>query len=312
MAARHEGKKRYALPADSDSGGEAPLRWSEMRAAGRIIARRSSPCERSMPTREVAAQFDQISPVYDETRDPLDAATVDGVADALRAGGVASVLEVGVGTGRVAKPLIDRGVTVTGVDASRGMLAKARAKGLARLVRGNGYRLPFRDRAFDATMLVHVLHLLDDPESALREARRVSRVGVYALVHPRGEGPADSIRRENEPRHILREILAEQGFPTAPRTNPWTKERDLLARLPPDSLRIVSDREVTESLRARIDRMAKRGHRNLLTIPPEALQRAVRVARERVGDRTITYHRVEALALWDASRLESAPDADAA
>jgi len=255
-----------------------------------------------MPTREVAAQFDQISLVYDETREPLDAPTVDGLAAALRTAGASSVLEVGVGTGRVAKPLSDRGITVTGVDASRGMLAKAREKGLARLVRGSGYRLPFTDRSFDATLFVHVLHVLDDPSTAVHEAARVSRVGTYALVHPRGEQGAVGGRREDEPRRLVREILAEQGFPMAPRASPWTKERDFLTLLPPDSLRIVSEADVTESLRSRIDRLAKRGHRNLLNIPPEALRHAIEVAREQVGDRTVTYHRVEALATWNPGR----------
>ena len=255
-----------------------------------------------MPTREVAAQFDQISLVYDETRDPLDAPTVDGLANTLHRAGASSILEVGVGTGRIAKPLVDRGMVVTGVDASKGMLAKAREKGLLRLIRGSADRLPFRDDAFDAALFVHVLHVLDDPVTAVREAARVSRVGAYALVHPLGEEGAVATRREDEPRRLVREILAEQGFPTAPRASPWTKERDFLARLPPDSIRVVSEREVTEALKTRIDRLAKRGHRNLLTIPPEALRHAIEVARERVGDREVTYHLVEALATWSAAR----------
>jgi ubiquinone/menaquinone biosynthesis C-methylase UbiE len=260
-----------------------------------------------MPTREVAAQFDQISLVYDETRDPLDAATIDGLTAALRSAGVSSVLEVGVGTGRIAKPLLDRGMAVTGLDASKGMLAKARAKGLPRLLRGSGYHLPFADDSFDAALFVHVLHVLDDPAAAVREATRVSRRGAFALVHPRGEEAAVSNRTEDEPRHLVREILAEQGYPMAPRASPWAKERDFLARLPPDSLEVVSESDVTESLRSRIDRLSKRGHRNLLTIPPEALQHAIEVARERVGDRTVSYHRVEALATWGPSRSAADP-----
>lgn len=260
-----------------------------------------------MPTRAIAAEFDQISLVYDETRDPLDPSTVDGLAAAFRSSSASSLLEIGVGTGRVAKPLVDRGMTVTGIDASRGMLAKARQKGLQRLVRGSGYQMPFRNGSFDATLFAHVLHLLDDPVAAVREAERVSRSGVFALVHPHGEEGAVSTRPEDEPRRLVREILAEQGFPMAPRTSPWTKEREFLARLPPDSLRILRETDVTELLRSRIDRLAKRGHRNLLTIPPEVLRRAIEVARERVGDQTVTYHRVEALAFWRTGRPATPP-----
>jgi ubiquinone/menaquinone biosynthesis C-methylase UbiE len=262
-----------------------------------------------MPTREVAAQFDQISLVYDETRDPLDPPTVDGLVKALRLRGAASVLEVGVGTGRVAKPLIDHGISVVGIDASRGMLARARAKGLPDLVRGSGYRLPFSEGTFDATLFVHVLHVLDDPSSAVREATRVSRVGAFALVHPRGTDGAGGAHRQDEPRHLVREILAEQGFPVSARSSPWTKERDFMTLHPPDATEIVSEKDVTESLRSRIDRLAKRGQRNLLDIPPEALSKAIELARERVGDRTVTYHRVESLASWSAGRWSEAASA---
>ncbi|MGI0129372.1 MAG: class I SAM-dependent methyltransferase [Thermoplasmata archaeon] len=260
-----------------------------------------------MPTREVAADFDQISHVYDETRDPLDAETVDGVADRLRRTGIASLLEVGVGTGRVAGPLSERGIVVTGVDASRGMLARAHAKGLGRLVRGSAYRLPFPDRAFDAAMFVHVLHVLDDPISALREAARVGRTGAFALVHPRGPNAVEIAPREEEPRQLVREILIQQGYPMPPRSNPWVKERDLLERFPPDHLAVVSEKDVTESLRSRIDRLAKRGHRNLLNVPPDLLRRAIDLARERVGDRTVTYRRVEALAEWMPRPSDAGP-----
>ena len=261
-----------------------------------------------MPTREVAAQFDQISTVYDETRDPLDAETVDRVAEVLRQAGVASLLEVGVGTGRVAKPLLDRGILVTGLDASRGMLAKARGKGLVRLVRGSGYRLPFPTGAFDATLFVHVLHVLDDAPLAVREAARVARRSVFALVHPRREDGATPHPREDEPRRLIREVLAEEGYSVAPRSSPWAKERDILARIPPDSIQVIGEKDVTESLCSRIDRLAKRGHRNLLAVPPEALRRAVEVARERVGNRTVTYHRVEAMARWSPERWSEPVD----
>jgi SAM-dependent methyltransferase len=255
-----------------------------------------------VPTKEVAADFDRISSVYDETRDPLETATVQGVARTFRAAGVDSLLEVGVGTGRVARPLLGQGLTVTGIDASWGMLAQARQKGIERLVHGSAYRLPFRDGAFDAVLFVHVLHLLDDAPAALREASRASRVATYALVHPRAHRDPDAPGHEDTPRRILREVLVEQGFEIPNRSGPWGQERVLLERSPPDRLDVLSDREVTERLQSEVDRLAKRGHRYLLKVPPDALARAIQVTRERVGDRTMTYRRVEALARWDAGR----------
>ena len=54
----------------------------------------------------------------------------DEVADqvATLAGPAGTVLELGVGTGRLALPLADRGLAVTGLDASPSMLARIRAK----------------------------------------------------------------------------------------------------------------------------------------------------------------------------------------
>ncbi|EQD70545.1 Methyltransferase type 11 domain protein, partial [mine drainage metagenome] len=88
----------------------------------------------------------QIAPVYDDTREAFEAETIDRIAAELRAESVGSLLEVGVGTGRVAVPLAERGLHVTGVDASLGMMGRARTKGLERLVRGSAYRLPDRRR----------------------------------------------------------------------------------------------------------------------------------------------------------------------
>jgi SAM-dependent methyltransferase len=70
---------------------------------------------------------DSIAPVYDELYErklePTDAvATLAGLA---RGG---PVLELGIGTGRVALPLAARGIDVHGIDASEAMVAKLRAK----------------------------------------------------------------------------------------------------------------------------------------------------------------------------------------
>lgn len=253
-----------------------------------------------MSTHEVAAAFDQISPVYDATRDPLDASTLDAMADRLRAVGVRSILEVGVGTGRVAVPLRDHGFDVTGVDASRRMLGVARSKGLTRLVRGTAYRLPFEDGAFDTTLFVHVLHLLEDPRAALTEALRVGRGGARALVHPATGSSRDGLEgSESDPRRLVYRYLAQAGYAVPDRTGgPRSRERTLLAQVPPDDLTVVSDREVTVPLARRLDMLEQRGSRHTLQVPLDVLKKAAAAARAEIGDQTITYRRVESLATW--------------
>lgn len=73
--------------------------------------------------REVAASYDDPT---SEMFDPdVVAATVDVLADLAGAG---RALELGIGTGRVALPLAGRGVPVHGIDLSRAMVDRLRAK----------------------------------------------------------------------------------------------------------------------------------------------------------------------------------------
>ena len=75
--------------------------------------------------------FDErVAARYDESAaDMFDAAVVDPVVDFLvgLAGG-GRALELGIGTGRIALPLAQRGVPVHGIELSKAMVARLRAK----------------------------------------------------------------------------------------------------------------------------------------------------------------------------------------
>jgi hypothetical protein len=68
--------------------------------------------------------------VYDELEaDMFDPAVVTPIVDTLATlAGTGAALEMGIGTGRIALPLVARGVSVRGIDASAAMVAKLRAK----------------------------------------------------------------------------------------------------------------------------------------------------------------------------------------
>ena len=89
--------------------------------------------------------FDRAADVYDTTRRAARPEAIEALAEELS--DCASVLELGVGTGRLAVPLMERGFQVVGVDLSRKMLDVGRAKGLERLVMGNVCRCPCDRRA---------------------------------------------------------------------------------------------------------------------------------------------------------------------
>ncbi|MBI5106055.1 MAG: class I SAM-dependent methyltransferase [Solirubrobacterales bacterium] len=91
------------------------------------------------------------------------------------------LLDVGGGTGNYAAALRDEGWEVVVVDASAAMLERAAPKGL-QTVEADAQDLPFPDGAFDAVMLVSMLHHVDDRARALREARRVVRPGGRVAV----------------------------------------------------------------------------------------------------------------------------------
>jgi SAM-dependent methyltransferase len=69
---------------------------------------------------------DGIADVYDAWYEQLEVDAPVATLAALASGG--AVLELGIGTGRLALPLAARGVRVSGVDASAAMVARLRAK----------------------------------------------------------------------------------------------------------------------------------------------------------------------------------------
>ncbi len=142
--------------------------------------------------------FDPVAHIYDDTRgymEEVSGAIADGM---MRYGPLAPgahTLEIGIGTGRIAMPLLERGVHVTGVDISERMLDRLRAKyAAARVARptspwgaldvtlGDITALPYPDGVFDAVVGVHIFHLVSQWRKAFDEALRVLRPGAPLLL----------------------------------------------------------------------------------------------------------------------------------
>ena len=135
------------------------------------------------------------------------------------------LVDVGTGTGVLAQAALARwpGVRVTGIDASREMILRAKAEAAAVLDPGAlsrldldvalADRLPHADATFDAAVSSFVYQLVPDQAAALREALRVLRPGgwlVYA-TWIRDTGPLPGADR------ILEDVLDAFGFdPPAP------------------------------------------------------------------------------------------------
>jgi SAM-dependent methyltransferase len=74
--------------------------------------------------------FDErVAARYDDDTEIFDPAVVDPVVDLLvELAGDGRALELGIGTGRIALPLAQRGVPVDGIELSKAMAARLRAK----------------------------------------------------------------------------------------------------------------------------------------------------------------------------------------
>jgi ubiquinone/menaquinone biosynthesis C-methylase UbiE len=171
---------------------------------------------------EQADRYDRIAEGYERWWAPVLAPSALGLLSLLDeaiGAGAESVLDVGVGTGNLALPAVERWPTVqvTGIDAS-GEMVKA-VEGLAdtRLPSADrsrfeartafAHELPFPDATFDAAMSSFVLQLVPSRPPALREVRRILRPGGrFAYV----TWLQDS--RAFEPDRIFDTLLDEYGF----------------------------------------------------------------------------------------------------
>lgn len=98
-----------------------------------------------------------------------------------------SVLDLGCGSGELARQLAASGRQVTGCDISAEMLgraAEADPAGSVRLTRlqPGWTALPFSARAFDVVVASSVLEYVDEPSAVLRECSRVLRPGGVAVL----------------------------------------------------------------------------------------------------------------------------------
>jgi ubiquinone/menaquinone biosynthesis C-methylase UbiE/DNA-binding transcriptional ArsR family regulator len=121
---------------------------------------------------------------------------------------VQSMLDLGTGTGRLLELFAPVYVRATGVDASREMLAVARANldraGLSRVQvrQGDIYLLPTPANHFDLVTLHQVLHFLDDPTAAIREAARALAPGGHLLVADFAPHDLEFLRDEHQHRRL--------------------------------------------------------------------------------------------------------------
>lgn len=182
--------------------------------------------------------FDRAVGYYDRTRGLPPEAEI-GLAEVLREhtalGPGSRVLELGVGTGRIALPLVRHNrYRYVGVDLSAPMMQVLRDKlgGLPiDLARADVTRLPFAAHSFAAVVVVHVFHLVQDWAQAMAEVRRVLR-SSGVLLHGANQhidpSPIEEMRRK------LTALSAPSAKPRGPGFIEWPRiKTELTERFAP-------------------------------------------------------------------------------
>jgi phosphatidylethanolamine/phosphatidyl-N-methylethanolamine N-methyltransferase len=145
----------------------------------------------------VKAAYRRYARIYDTVFGPVLQPGRKAVIEALKLRPGDRVLEVGVGTG-LSLPLYPPDVRVTGIDVSRDMLAKARARAARKalenvdaLLEMDAQAMDFPDASFDKVVAMYVVSVVEDPAALLDELHRVCKPDgeIFIVNHVRSDNP---------------------------------------------------------------------------------------------------------------------------
>ena len=233
-----------------------------------------------------------IDQVYDTARElsPDSRATWAAVlSEQIRRRAITRVVEVGCGTGRFARLLLELfPATVCGIDPSGDMLRAsmwASEPGGLRLIQAIAERLPLRPQSADLVFLAFVYHHLHDRDASLAEFTRVlRRDGRLAIVTPT--------------RETLDSYLWMRFFPSA-RVIDWERmpaRAELVAAARRAGLeaerRTTVAQPTTRGLAAYAERIGRRGLSTLRLVPDPEFEAGVQALKRYCAthDRGETVH----------------------
>jgi SAM-dependent methyltransferase len=139
-----------------------------------------------------ARSFGPVAGRYERGRPPYPPQAVDWLVPptARRA------LDLGAGTGKLTRELLGRGLDVTAVDPSTGMLDELRRvlPGVPVLT-GTAERIPLPDKAVDVVLVAQAWHWVDRARAVPEVARVLSPGGTLGLIWNLRDENEDWVRR---------------------------------------------------------------------------------------------------------------------
>ena len=132
-----------------------------------------------------------------------------------------TVLELAAGTGMIAKNIVNAAAHIEATDASAEMIAEATRGNLSEKLHfsvQDMFCLPYADGSFDAVIVSNALHIVPQPEKALREIGRVLK-GDGVLIAPTFTHAGNSFSGK-----VRAFFMKLAGFPLHSR---WTSEEYL-------------------------------------------------------------------------------------
>jgi len=153
-----------------------------------------------MTDREKSTSFGQAASAYESGRPGYPSEAVAWLLGPVREPGRAlRVADVGAGTGKLTRAVVELGADVVAVDPDADMLATLRenARGVPTFI-GTAENLPLPDSGLDAVVMGQAWHWVDVEPASLETARVLRSGGVLGLVWNIRDDRVDWVRRLTE------------------------------------------------------------------------------------------------------------------
>ena len=132
--------------------------------------------------------WDKLSPFYDFFENIYNGKCYKGIAEKIKEYVTEDdiVLECACGTGLLTLPMAQKCKKLMATDYSVGMLRQTKKKIAkypnTKVKKASILELPFNDDKFDVVVAANVIHLLDEPDKAISELKRVCKLNGKIIL----------------------------------------------------------------------------------------------------------------------------------